>query len=200
MEGLYFHCSLSVYVSVCPAEFLWTKFQPNGCPDFDTVFAKWLLTVLAQTFLKLIILGQRLRSQWSKMYVWMMNKISWNFKFRHFKDRIPPFYRSFHSFWYSKWPYSAKNNSIIQQLKIGMSFWFILYFHCSLCVSLSVCASVSEKNSSWTDTLIWTLFSLNGCLLRWLRPYWNSWPWVKGEGHSDAISIFLHNSLLTSLL
>ena len=47
---------------------------------------------------------------------------------------------------------------------------------------------------------IWTRFSLIGCLLHWLEPYWNGWPWVKGQGHSDVISIFLHDSLLTSLL
>ena len=28
----------------------------------------------------------------------------------------------------------------------------------------------------------------------------NWWPWVKGQDHSDVISIFLDNSLLTSIL
>ena len=51
-----------VCVSVCP-EFLWTKFQPNGCTDLDAVFAKWLLTAMARTQLKLVTLGQRSRSQ-----------------------------------------------------------------------------------------------------------------------------------------
>ena len=84
-----------------------------------------------------------------------------------------------------------------------------LYFHCSLslcvcvcvcvCVSLSVCVSVSEQNSSKTNAPIWKWFLLNDCLLHLLRPYWNRWARVKVQGHSDAISIFLHNILLTSL-
>ena len=41
--------SLCVSVSV---------FQPNGCTDLDVVFAKWLLTALARTLLKLVTLGQ----------------------------------------------------------------------------------------------------------------------------------------------
>ena len=65
VEGLYFHCSLSVCVcvcvfvclSVCPA-LLVNKFQRNGCTDLDAVFAKWLLTALAQTLLNLVTLGQ----------------------------------------------------------------------------------------------------------------------------------------------
>ena len=36
--SLQFVC-VSVCVSVCP-EFLWTKFQPNGCTDLNAVFAK----------------------------------------------------------------------------------------------------------------------------------------------------------------
>ena len=70
-----------------------------------------------------------------------------------------------------------------------------LYIHCSLyvyvCVwvCLSVWVSVSEQNSSRTDDPIWTRFSLNGCLLLWLRHNWNWWPWGEGQGHSDVISI-----------
>ena len=76
---------------------------------------------------------------------------------------------------------------------------FSLQFVC-VCVCLSVCVSgiSSEQNSSRKDALIWTRFSLNDCLLLWLEPYWNGWPWVKGQGHSDSISIFLYNPLLTS--
>ena len=56
--------SVCVYVSVCVCpEFLWTKFQPNGWTDLDAVFAKWLLTTLARTLLKLVTLGQRSRSR-----------------------------------------------------------------------------------------------------------------------------------------
>ena len=68
VEGLYFHCSLSVClcvcVCVCDRICLWTKFQPNRWTDLDAVFAKWLLTALAQTLLNLVTLGQRSRSQW----------------------------------------------------------------------------------------------------------------------------------------
>ena len=39
VEGLYFHCSLSVCVCVCPA-LLVNKFQPNGCTNLNAVFAK----------------------------------------------------------------------------------------------------------------------------------------------------------------
>ena len=68
-------------------------------------------------------------------------------------------------------------------------------------VCVSVCMmSACEQNYSRTDTLIWTQFSLNGCLAHWLGLYWNWWPWVKGQGHSDVTSFFLHNSLLSSLL
>ena len=90
VEGLYFHCSLSVClsvclcvcVSVCP-DFLWTKFQPNGCTNLYAVFAKWLLTTLARTLLKLVTLGQRSRSRWPKMYVILMKKIRQKFRFHH---------------------------------------------------------------------------------------------------------------------
>ena len=40
------------------------------------------------------------------------------------------------------------------------------------------------------DGPIWMRFSLNGCLPHWLKPYWNWWPWVNGQGHSDSMSIF----------
>ena len=44
-----------------------------------------------------------------------------------------------------------------------------------LCVCVSVCVCVRlfscEQNSSQTDALIWTRFSLNGCLAHWLEPY-----------------------------
>ena len=68
---------------------------------------------------------------------------------------------------------------------------FSLQFVC-VCVCLSVCVSnfSCEQNSSRTDAQIWTRYSLNGCLLHWLRPYWIWWPCVKGQGHSDVIPIF----------
>ena len=70
MEGLYFHLSLSVCLCVCLSVrfWLWTKFQPNGWTDLNAVFAKWLLTALAPTLLKLVTLGQRSRSQWRNIH------------------------------------------------------------------------------------------------------------------------------------
>ena len=62
--SLQFVC-VSVCVCVWVSDvFLLTKFKPNGYTDFDAVFAKWLLTALAQPLLKLVILGQKSRSQW----------------------------------------------------------------------------------------------------------------------------------------
>ena len=66
---------VSVCLSVCP-DFLWTKFQPNGCTDLDAVFTKWLLTTLARSLLKLVTLGRRSRSRWPKLYEKMMKKKS----------------------------------------------------------------------------------------------------------------------------
>ena len=74
------------FVCVCP-DFLWTKFKPNGCTDLDAVFAKWLLTALARTLLKLVTLGQRSRSRWPKMYVKMMKKICQNSDLEIFEIR-----------------------------------------------------------------------------------------------------------------
>ena len=74
------------------------------------------------------------------------------------------------------------------------------YIFTSVCLSVCVCVSVCEQNADRTATPILTRSSLNGCLLQSLEPYWNWWPWFKGQGHSDVISIFLQNSLLTSLL
>ena len=38
---------------------LWKKFQPNEWTDLDVFFAKWLLSALAQTLLKLVTSGHR---------------------------------------------------------------------------------------------------------------------------------------------
>ena len=46
-------------VCVCPDVSLWTKFQPNGCSDFDAGFAKRLLTALSRTLSKLVTLGKK---------------------------------------------------------------------------------------------------------------------------------------------
>ena len=79
-----------------------------------------------------------------------------------------------------------------------------LYFHYSLSVCrvcVCVCLIVAcGQNSSQTDVSTWTQFSLNGCLPHLLGLYWNWWPCVKGQGHSDVIFFFLHDSLLISLL
>ena len=74
------------------------------------------------------------------------------------------------------------------------------YIFTANCLSVSLCVCACEQNSSRIDEPIWTQFLLNGCLPPWIESYKNWWPWVKGQGHSDVIPIFLHNSLLTSLL
>ena len=63
VEGLYFHFSLSVCVSVCPMFSCEQNSSRTDLTDLDAVFAKWLLTALAQTLLNLVTLGQRSRSQ-----------------------------------------------------------------------------------------------------------------------------------------
>ena len=65
MDGLYFHCSLSVCLSVCVCVwlFLWT----NGWTDLDAVFTERLLSTLTRTLLKLVTLDQMSRSQWPKI-------------------------------------------------------------------------------------------------------------------------------------
>ena len=65
-----------------------------------------------------------------------------------------------------------------------------LYYHCSLFVCVCMSGSTCEQKSSQTDAPIWTRFLLNDCFLHWLGPCWNWWPCVKGQGHSDSISIF----------
>ena len=67
--SLQFVCvCVCVCLYVCVQLCLWTKFQPNGCTDLDAVFAKRLLSTLAQTLLKLVTLGQRSRSQWLNIH------------------------------------------------------------------------------------------------------------------------------------
>ena len=61
---------LSVCLSVCQ----WTKFQLNGCTDLDAVFARWLLTALAQTLLKLVTFGWRSWSQWRNIIFFISEK------------------------------------------------------------------------------------------------------------------------------
>ena len=89
--SLQFVCvSVCVCVCVCVCVytsdvFLLIKCQPNGWNDLDVVFAKWLLTALAQTLLKLVTLGQRSRSQWRntitsspKRFLWNLYTINWS--------------------------------------------------------------------------------------------------------------------------
>ena len=89
-----------------------------------------------------------------------------------------------------------------------------LYFHCSSSVCLSMCLSMSLSVClSMCSTLLVNNIPAERCidlgavfakrllmLAHWFGPYWNWWPWVKGQGHSGSISIFLHNFLLISLL
>ena len=54
VEGLYFHCSLSVCVSVCLSVCVsgnsCEQNSVKGCTDLDAIFAKCLLPALAQTY------------------------------------------------------------------------------------------------------------------------------------------------------
>ena len=93
VEGLYFHCSLSVCLSVCVRvrlisceqnssrtdALIWTRFSLNGCLPY------WLEP---NSVLKLVTLGQRSRSRWPRMYVKMMKKIRQKFISRHFWNFI----------------------------------------------------------------------------------------------------------------
>ena len=85
--------------------------------------------------------------------------------------------------------YQWKTNQIFNSVvslhlhEIVEGLYFLLQFVC-VCVCLCVRNSC-EQNSSRTDAPIWMQFSLNGCLSHWLEPYWNGWPWVKGQGHCD---------------
>ena len=68
-------------------------------------------------------------------------------------------------------------------LRVG-GYIFISVCLC-VCVCVCLCVRIScEQNSSWTDAPIWTRVLLNGCLVHWLKHYWNWWPWVKDRGHS----------------
>ena len=59
--------------------------------------------------------------------------------------------------------------------------WGVIFSLQFVCVFLSVCVCIRliacEQNSSQTDALIWTRFSLNGCLSHWVESYWNWWHW-----------------------
>ena len=123
---------VSVCLSVCPI-FLWTKFQPNGSTDLDAVFAKWLLITLARTLLNLMILGQRSRSRWPKMYVKMMKKDEKNSP----KIQIYTFLKLdliirleilLPSFWYQIWPYCTINNSKNYQWKFLKKYFWLKIF------------------------------------------------------------------------
>ena len=78
----------------------------------------------------------------------------------------------------------------LHEIVEGLYFYFSLSVCLSLCMCVSVCLSVCEQNADRTATPILTRSSLNSCLLQSLKPYWNWWPSVKGQGHSDVISTF----------
>ena len=75
VEGLYFHFSLSVCLSVCVTDFSCEQNSSRTDTLIDAVFAKRLLSTLAQTLLKLVTLtkaeGHRRRSNvtWKKIVI-----------------------------------------------------------------------------------------------------------------------------------
>ena len=66
-----------------------------------------------------------------------------------------------------------------------------------VCVCLCVCMSVSDKVQAYS--LIWTRFSLNGCLLHWLKSSWIGKLWLKVKVTVTQCRFFFHNSLLNIL-
>ena len=67
------------------------------------------------------------------------------------------------------------------------------YIFIAVClrVCLCVCLNACELNSSRTDASIWTRFSLDGCLLHWLEPYWNWWSKVSKSQWRNIIFFFI---------
>ena len=70
----------------------------------------------------------------------------------------------------------------------GGVIFSLQFVYVSVCVRVFLIFSC-EQNYSRMDVPIWTRFSLNGYLPHWLKPYWNWWPWVKGQGHGDVLLI-----------
>ena len=50
---------LSVCLTVCLNVCQWSKFQSNGCTDFNAFFSKWLLTSLSRSLLTLMTFAHR---------------------------------------------------------------------------------------------------------------------------------------------
>ena len=104
--------------------YLWSKFQPNRWIELDAVFAKWLLTALAQTLLKLMTLGQRSRSQWRNTHLFFII-LCW---FSYFVSQL--------SFVWSKW------NSVCPLVYLCLNFiktngwWHHLSFLQKLSITL----------------------------------------------------------------
>ena len=65
---VYILTAVCLCMCLCVQVCLWKKFQLIGCTDLNAVYAKWLLTTLAQTLSKLVTLGQRSRSQWLNIH------------------------------------------------------------------------------------------------------------------------------------
>ena len=55
-------------------------------------------------------------------------------------------------------------------------------------VCVCLCVSI-QQSSSRTYAPIPTRCLLDDRLPHWLKPYWNRWSLIKGQDHSDAISI-----------
>ena len=68
------------------------------------------------------------------------------------------------------------------------SYWLSGFLH--LHEIVSVCPALFKFQPNGCTNLDAVFTKLNGCLPHWLGPYWYWWPWVKGQGHNDSISIF----------
>ena len=196
-----------LFVRVCACVCQWTKFQLIEGTHFDDVFDDWL----AWTLLKLVTFGQRsrwLKSIWkwfwkflknSNMYLWILKiKFISIFLMFLFSTHVFIYVELLESFKYFEVFMNKKKLSwllILHYLDIdqmtnhvfcftpsqnGRGIRFSLQFVC-----VSVCQWTEFQLNGCTSV---DVVSLNGCLPH--RPYWNLWPLVKGQGHSDAISIF----------
>ena len=137
-EGLYFHCSLfvcvPVYLFVCVSVrlCLWTKFQSNECTDLNVVFAKQVLSTL-----KLLILGQRSKSQWLTTHFFLHNSLL------------------------ASLLYISPLLSLIK-LKFGMPLWYALAdLYLNFTKTKWVMMSLSLSLEAFPFTL-WSIFYVNG--------------------------------------
>ena len=152
---------------------------------------------------------------WQTLYVFVQTNVSMDFYldlsskakrlrtlslwlFIHYTINMISFLsKRFSLFPASKIKFSSGTFFIITPPRNCIGVIFSLQFVCvCVCVCVRLFLWTKFQPNGWTD-LDGVL--VNGCLAHWLRPYWNWWPWAKGQGPSGSKFIFSHDSLLTSL-